>query len=801
MHGQEHVGNHEAGRSTEGQGREGTGTGWHARMIGPECDGGVGTQASFVSTVFTLEQRPEQASMLITALGLYICFINGRRVGRDLLTPGWTCYDARLSYQTYDVSDYLAEGANHIEIWLADGWMRSQMLKKPAGFQNVWGSEIGALVQMVDGDGALLLASDASWRSGLLPILKSGIYFGEIYDARIRPEISAGCRELDFDFGRLVAHEIEPVRELPPIPLKAQWTDRRGRRIYDFGQNSAGYLRFSVRGEPGARLVFEHGEVLDEAGEFYGENYRTAESRVEYVCAGGEQGVYAPHFTFHGFRYACLTILGEAEILSIESVPISSVTEPAGAFSSGHPLVNRLVENTLWSQRANFIEVPTDCPQRDERLGWTGDAQIFAATACYFHDCEAFFSKYLRDVMVDQRPDGAIPHVCPDPTRLVPNPDYRVFHGSTGWGDVITVVPWTLYRHYGNTAILAECLPAMARWVDFVWSISDGPIVCPPRQRNRRGFTFGDWLQPRGPSNKPWPTIGDDAAATIYLYVSADLTARAAAVVGDTDIAARYRGRAEAVKAAFEREFITPSGRLIYDDQTSYALAFLFDLIPDRHRDAARRYFANVIERTEGKIGTGFIGTPALLPALCKVGLHELAARVFLQEEVPGWLFQVRNGATTIWERWDSLREDGSINRENMNSYNHYAYGAVCQWLFEHVGGIRPCEDEPGFRRIEFSPFVIPELSPVSADHQTRGGRIASSWIVTGSDVVYRFTVPEGSTGTLKLLSRYGSPTLDGQPLGLAASPDRLPPGDYVVTFSLPDASPVDRADALPVPA
>ena len=518
------------------------------------------------------------------------------------------------------------------------------------------------------------------------------------------------------------------------MPVVASKLDAEGRTIVDFGQNVGGYATFTVEGPRDATVLVEHAEILDHNGQFENTNYRSAEARIEYTLKGGGLEHYRPHFTFQGFRYARITLSPGVNLVSIESIPISSATRRSGWLSTGSSLVNRLVENTLWSQRGNFIEVPTDCPLRDERLGWTGDAQVFASTACYLFESQAFWRKWLRDVMADQRPDGAIPHFSPDPTRRHQEAMANAC-GSTGWGDAICVVPWVLWTHYGDRDILEETFPAMTRWVDFVWSISDGPIVMPPREWGARGFSFGDWLQPSGPTEKPFPTIGDDAAATIYLYISSVLTARIARVLGRAEDEARFLERARLVKAAFAQEFIAPSGRLVYDDQTSYALAIVHDLIPAEQLPAAKRYFKATIARAGGRIGTGFIGTPALLPALVKVGEVELAAAMFLQEEVPGWLYQVKRGATTIWERWDAIRADGSVFDPAMNSYNHHAYGAVCQWLFEAVAGFRPDAERPGFRHVQFEPTIIPALSPLQAAHDSAHGRIEAGWTVEGDAV------------------------------------------------------------------
>ncbi len=754
---------------------------WVAEMVRPLADQGVGTPASFLSKSFTIDTPTGSETLRISALGLYRCFINGRRVGNDLLTPGWTTYDKRLSFQSYQVGDLLKHGENTITIWLGDGWLRSPLMWGGHPIVNTWGDKIAAIAELRMG-GDLLLVTDANWQSGELPIRKSGIYYGEDFDARIEPKATAGTEAIAFDRAILVPHETTPVRELAPLSPVKSWSDEQGRTIHDFGQNIGGYVAFTVAGESGAVVHVEHAEVLDKDGNFYNGNFRTAEAQITYTLAGGGDEHYRPHFTFQGFRYARVTITGNATVSHIQSVPISSVTEAKASFTSGHLLVDRLVLNTLWSQRGNFIEVPTDCPQRDERLGWTGDAQVFAGTACYLADAHGFLTKWVRDVMADQREDGAVPHVVPDPTRQNPE-HYPGFFGSTGWGDAIAVVPWQLYLHYGDEAILREALPAMVKWVDFVWSISDGPIVSPPRQWGGRGFSFGDWLQPSGPSAKPLPTIGDDAAATIYLFITSTLTARIARIAGNADIAERLEKMAAEVRSAFAREFITASGRLAYDDQTSYALAILHDLIPPEHMEAAKRYFKASIARAEGRIGTGFIGTPALLPALLKIGEPGLAADVFLQEDVPGWLYQVKMGATTIWERWDAIQPDGIIYNPQMNSYNHYAYGAVCQWLFEAVAGFRPDPEDPGFATIVFEPTIIADLSPVSAEHLSPRGPIRAGWAAEDESVRYQVEVPQGSRGLLRLPADYRDIAVDGA--GWNGQGDLpLSAGAHTITFS-----------------
>ncbi|TGG93502.1 alpha-L-rhamnosidase [Natronospirillum operosum] len=759
---------------------------WTALMIGPETDSGVGAPAPALAREFSLSGGlPAEATLYITAWGLYCCFINGRRVGEDILTPGWTPYDLRLAYQTYDVSALLQEGTNHIEIWLADGWLRSQMMWKDAALTNTWGDRLGALAEIRSADDEVLLKTDASWLSGVTPIRRSGIYFGEHYDAGQKPGAFAGSvNVLPLDYSVLFAQETTPVRELEPFEAVASWEDADGRLTVDFGQNLAGYVSFTVQGDAGDEVLVEHAEILGPDGTIDNRNFRTAEAILRYQCRGGEPETYRPWFTFMGYRYVRVTLSGRARLQAIQSIPISSVREQTGHFECGHPLVNQLVSNTLWSQRSNFIEAPTDCPQRDERLGWTGDAQVFAGTACYLHNSHAFLRSWMRDVIAEQTDEGAIPHVVPNPVRRdgsrMPN-----MVGSTGWGDVIHVMPWTLWLHYADRAALEEAYPAMQRWIDFVWSISEGPIVRPPREWSERGFSFGDWLQPSGSTEKPNATIGDDAAATIYLYIALTNTTRIAEVLDRQADASALKSRADDVRQAFAREFITASGRIGYNDQTSYALAILHDLVPPELRAAARHYFVESIRRTGKTIGTGFIGTPALLPALIKAGEPELAAELFLQESVPGWLYQVRKGATTIWERWDAIREDDSIFEPDMNSYNHYAYGAVCQWLFESVAGICPDADQPGFRVINMQPVILPELGPVKASHRCHLGQISASWNVAGDRVTYEVDIPASAEGCFSLAESATDIRLNGQPTSLSEVLS-LPSGAHQIEFRLP---------------
>ena len=754
---------------------------WSAGMIAPLCDKGTGGPGCHVSKTFRIETQEGPVILHLSAQGLYRAFVNGVRVGQDLLTPGWTCYDDRIAYQTYDVSDLLRAGENRIEIWLGDGWFRSRLMWALNPIPNTWGTRIGAIAELVAGD-TVLLQTDASWRSGLTPVTANGIYYGEDYDARIQPQDTSGVEVLDFDTGLLVPHETAPVREMDAVAAVESWAEGDA-TVYDFGQNCGAYARVAVRGPAGARVRVEFSEVLGPKREFDNRNYRSARAEQRYTLKGEGVETYAPLFTFFGFRYARVTLSGGAELVDIRQVPVTSVPVAAGGFTCGVPEVNRLVLNTIWSQRSNFIEIPTDCPQRDERLGWTGDAQVFAGTACWLADCESFLTKYLRDVRHDQRPDGAVPHFSPDPTRLHPIAGRGDWAGSTGWGDAIVIIPWQLYLHYGDTGVLAENFPAMLKWLDYLWNISGGPVIQPSATWGGHGFTFGDWIQPVGDNRKPRPTIADDCAATLYHFISTDLAAKIAGIIGKTAEAKALRDKAEVIRAAFRNEFFSPSGRIAHNDQTSWSLAFLYGLVPPEYHEAGKAYFRRVVEDADGLIGTGFIGTPAILPALTMHGMADLAEKIFLNRRVPGWLYQVDRGATSIWERWDALGEDGTIYDPDMNSYNHYAYGAVCQWLFEGVAGVAPVAEHPGFDEVTLNPLILPALSPVAAWHDCRHGRIEAGWSLSGDRVTYRVTLPEGCAGRLTANPARRDVTLSGQPVEVPAEGLRLPPGTHELTF------------------
>ncbi len=774
---------------------------WRGDMIGPRTDKGAEGSSPSLSKSFNLVNKPDSARIYVTSYGLFRAFINGQRVGEDELTPGWTSYRDRLGYLTYDVADLLKAGDNRIDIWLGDGWYRGEICWPAHRIVNAYGDRVGALAELhlSDADGTRQsIVTDASWSSGTTPVLMSGIYPGETYDARLEgePGQSQGVDVLPLDKSTLVAQEAPPIRELPHLQAVSEHRLSDKGAVFDFGQNAAGVVRLVVSGDRGATVRVNFAEILDAEGrDLNSTSFRGAKVELNYTLKGGGDETYQPFFTFMGFRHAKVTITGNATLRSIESVPFTSDLSEASSFSSSNPLINRLHENANWSLRGNFIDVPMDCPQRDERLGWTGDAQIFSPTASYLRDAAPFFKKWLRDMVADQRDDGAISHVVPHPNRYneanMPN-----FYGSACWGDAICAVPWTVWTFTGDKDVLEENLPAMVRWIEFLTSMSPDGVRHPPVRIEERGFTFGDWVQPQGLTVKPNPNTGDDFVATAYYYASTLTTARAARIVGQTAIAEQHEALAEKIKASFQREFITANGRLLYNSQGAYVFAFANDLIPEQFRAKAIEDFKAAIYKTGGlntpglQLGTGIMGTAQFLPTLSKIGLHDIAIKLLLVETSPGWLYQVKRGATTIWERWDGIDLEGTP-ATSMNSYNHYAYGAVVYWFYHHLAGIQADPQAPGFEQIVIAPEFHAELSPLRASHDTRYGNIEAGWNIDGDQVTYNFTTPPGTRARLKLPANAADITIDRRKLDLEeagkAHGEGLPvePGSRTVTLRL----------------
>jgi len=739
---------------------------WTARWVEPDLreDYTVSNPAPMLRREFVVSKKVASARAYVTAHGLYEAEINGQGVGDQLFTPGWTAYDERLQYQTYDVTALLRKGANALGVTLGDGWYRGYL-----GWQEskgVYGKRLGLLLQIriVYTDGSEeIVGTDDQWKAATGPILTSDIYMGEAYDARLeRPGWSqagydasawSGVRAVDRSKDVLVAPEAPPVKRIEEI-VPTVVTTPGGDTVFDMGQNMVGWVRLAVEGDAGTTVTLRHFEVLDKDGNVYTANLRKATQAVAYTLAGGGPEVFEPHFTFQGFRYVAVSGLpGEPSPEQLTGVVIHSDFAPAGTFTCSEPLLNQLQQNIRWGQKGNFLDVPTDCPQRDERLGWTGDAQAFAPTACFNADVSGFFAKWLKDLAADQQSSGAVPHVIPN---VLSHGKDTGGSASAGWADAAVVVPWVHYLAYGDPGILENQYPSMKAWVDYQKRQSGDRYIWD------EDFTFGDWLAFNTTrSDYPGATTDKDLVATAYFAHSTDLLSRAATVLGKDEDAATYRQLFERIREAFAAEFVTANGRLASNTQTAYALALAFDLLPDDLRaDAARRLAEDV--RTFGHITTGFLGTPLICPVLSDHGYWDEAFMLLNRKEYPSWLYPVTQGATTIWERWDGQKPDGTFQDVGMNSFNHYAYGAIGEWLYTRVAGIRIDEDHPGYAHVIIDPHPGGGLTEARATHQSPYGEVVSEWTMADGAMTLEVAVPPNATATVHLLGAAADMVTEG---------------------------------------
>ncbi|MFC3996759.1 family 78 glycoside hydrolase catalytic domain [Nocardiopsis sediminis] len=725
---------------------------WTARMVGPDATAEI-EGAPLLRGSFELRDAPiERARAYASGHGVFELELNGARIGRDELAPGWTAYESRLRYMTYDVTDALRPGANAVGAWLGDGWWRGHLGWD--GRSALYGTELGVLVQIevhyTDGE-RQTICSGPGWSAGSGPIRASDLYDGEEFDARLHdaawsmPGFDdtgwAPVAERPFDPAVLAAPDGPPVRCVETLPVAEVLTSPSGRTILDFGQNLVGRLRITVRGAAGDTVVLRHAEVL-EHGELAVGPLRAAKATDTYTLRGGGEEEWAPRFTFHGFRYAEVSGWpGNLDPSRVVAEVLHTDMERTGRFSTSDPRVERLHANVVWGMRGNFVDVPTDCPQRDERLGWTGDLQVFAPTAAYLYDASGMLVSWLRDLAAEQRRYNGTPMLVPAVTVGYNGP-------MAGWADAAAVVPWTLYQAYGDARILERQFDSMAAWVDEAAAAAGETRIW------SAGFQYGDWLDPTAPAGRPeaaqtYPEI----VATAYLARSAAIVAEAATVLGRAADAARYAALADEVRAAFHREYVSRSGRLLSDSATAYALALRFDLVEDdtERRRAADR-LAEIVKGNGYKMSTGFIGTPIICDALSGNGHADTAYRLLLQTESPSWLYAVEHGATTIWERWDSLLPDGTVNPSGMTSFNHYAFGSVADWMHRVVAGLAPAE--PGYRRIRVAPLPPRRgLTEASASLTTPYGPAATEWTLTAGLLRVTVTVPVGATAEVVLPS------------------------------------------------
>ncbi|QLK61278.1 Bacterial alpha-L-rhamnosidase [Enterobacteriaceae bacterium Kacie_13] len=753
--------------------------GWQAEFISAETPADKNSSASTsLRKSFAIDNAANIAFAVlhVSALGLYEFYLNGNKVGNDELTPGWTSYHHHLLYQTYDLTGLLQTGENVMGAVLGAGWFKGDM-----GFtrhRNYYGEQTALICQLVIhyNDGTKKsIHSDQDWTGERSPIIFSEIYDGEIYDAR--KELTGWNNKhypatswwpvniVQYDKKTLTAQASCKVRQIELLTPQEIIITPQGDRVIDFGQNLSGWVEFTVSGRAGDKVILRHFEVFDAAGNVYLDNLRSAKQRVEYTLKGESEEIYHPHFTWQGFRYVKIEEYpGEVSLHNFTAIVLHSAMEPTGHFSCSHQDLNQLHHNILWGLKGNFIDVPTDCPQRDERLGWTGDAQIFCRTASYLMQTRNFFAKWLTDLRCDQTPEGGVPHVIPDildghcgNDRLLSGGGT---HSASAWADAAVINPWTMYLMYGDTRVLENQYESMKGWIDFMQSHAENNIW-------RYRLQFGDWVALDAKEGSYFGATPNDLTCTAYYAWSTLLFAKAAKVLNRHDDHERYLALHHAIVRSFQEEFFTPTGRLAARTQTAHILALYFNLVPDAFRQRTTDTLVELLEEQGGHLVTGFVGTPYFCHALSQNGRAKEAWELLLKDDFPSWLYQVKAGATTIWEHWDGIKPDGSMWSADMNSFNHYAYGAVGEWLYRVVAGIEADEERPGFKHALIRPLIGGDVTWVRAGYHSVYGEIGVQWQITGQDVQGKtvrldVTIPPNATATISLLAAESVSEPDG---------------------------------------
>jgi alpha-L-rhamnosidase len=703
----------------------------------------------YMRKVFSVDRPVKRAVIYASALGLYELHINGKRIGEDYFTPGWTDYNKRVYYQSYEVTNLLATGSNAIGAILADGWYAGYL--GGGLMRDHYGSKPRLLMQLeieyADGSRKTIV-TNGSWRAAYGPHLEADFYMGETYDARKEMH---GWDTADFNDSKwdtvVVTDTVQAqvqsypgvtVKKMIEIKPKKVTEPKKGVYVFDMGQNFAGWARLKVRGEPGTKVVMRFAEVLNPDGTIYTTNLRKARCTDTYILSGKGEEIWEPRFTFHGFRYVEVTgYPDEPSLDSITGIVVHSDTPVVGSFECSNPMVNQLYSNTTWGQRSNFIEVPTDCPQRDERLGWTGDAQIFIRTATYNMDVAAFFTKWLVDLEDAQTPTGAFPDVAPRKASMG--------SGTAAWGDAGVICPWIIYQVYGDTRVIERHYEAMKKWIEYLKKNSDGLL------RPAKGY--GDWVSIESETPK-------DVIATAYFAYSTRLLSKMAAAIGKNEDAREYETLFEQIKEAFNKAYVSEDAKIKGDTQTCYCLGLYFDLLPQSKREAAVQHLIEAIRQKNWHLSTGFVGLSYLLPVLTEAGHVDVAYRLLNNDTFPSWGYSIKNGATTIWERWDGWTEEKGFQTPGMNSFNHYAFGSVGQWLFGTVAGIET--DGPGYNKIIIRPQPGGGLSYAKASYKSIHGKIVSDWKLEGQTFALNVTIPANTTATVYLPAKNAESVTEG---------------------------------------
>ncbi|MEQ8241103.1 MAG: family 78 glycoside hydrolase catalytic domain [Cyclobacteriaceae bacterium] len=774
---------------------------WQAQWITPIIDNDISQSepCPYLRKDFEISKEVKAVNLYGSALGLYELELNGKKVGEQVFTPGWTNYHERIQYQVYDITSQINAGKNAIGAILGDGWFRGHF-----GWwednRNTYGKHLALILQIeiayLDGTKELVITDD-TWGTSQGPILKSDIYNGELYDARLefKDWSKPSFDDSDWKPTKILSHskellitsegeEVRKTKELKPIELL---TTPKEEKVFDLGQNMVGWVRLQVSGNAGDQVTMKFAEVLDQDGNFYTDNLRAIECTDRYFLSGKGLEIYEPRFTFHGFRYVKVEdYSGELNLGSITGIVVHSDMEQIGHFECSDPLINQLQSNIEWGQRGNFLDVPTDCPQRDERLGWTGDAQVFAPTASFNFNTAPFFTKWLKDLATEQKEDGSVPWVVPNIIKDGGGTGWSDGFGATGWADAAVIIPWTLYRYYGDTRILMDQFDSMKAWVDYMIHHAGDKYVFD------FGFHFGDWLSfaEYYTYNYNAPDYGYAGAhtdkeliATAYFYYSATLLQKSAEIIGRREVADQLNRLLPKIKKAWNEEFMTRSGRLVSSTQAAYAIGLVFGIVADDKVEVIAKRLADDVSYF-GHLTTGFLGTPVLNFALSDFGNTDLAFQLLHNDRYPSWLYAISQGATTIWERWDGIKPDGTFQTVGMNSFNHYAYGAIGDWLYSRVAGIDIDEQHPGFKNIIFRPHIGDKLTYAKASIKTMYGVVSAGWSVEGSLIKYELEIPANCTGTIMLESKKDT-SLNGERIALGKENKlKLGSGKYLVSWS-----------------
>lgn len=734
---------------------------WNGEFITGESEEDIDkSKGTYLRKKFILKKKIKSAYVHSTALGMYKFYVNGEKVGHDELTPGWTSYRNRLLYQTYDVTELLKQGENTIGAVVGAGWYKGtiglELTRNNYGDYTAFLCQIN--IEYEDGSKGVVCTDD-TWKCENSPIVFSEIYDGEVYDSRLEKENWAVCDFNDSDWLKVKIIKYDKkvltsqpscrVKKIQEIVAKSLITTPEGDTVIDFGQNLTGWIKFKVKGKRGDIIEIKCFEVLDKDGNVYTKNLRTAKQTIKYICKDGNEVEYSPNFTFQGFRYAQIkSYPGKIEKKNFVAEVIHSDMEETLNFECSNKYINQLQHNILWGMKGNFIDIPTDCPQRDERLGWTGDAQIFSRTASYLMNTYNFFDKWLKDLKADQSDQKGVPFVVPDIISPFEYDEDSLFskgtYSASGWADAAVIVPWNLYLMFGNVNILIEQYESMKSWIDFmdkhaidgVWNYK---------------LQFGDWLALDGKEGERFGGTPNELTCTAYYVYSTGIFSKVAKIIGKKEDYLKYGSLYSNIVKSFQNHFFNDDGSMTVMTQTAHVLALYFDLCPQKYKKKTVDTLVSLLRKENGHLVTGFIGTPYICHALSQNGYTEQAYKLLLKDDFPSWLYQVKKGATTIWEHWDGIKEDGSMWSPEMNSFNHYSYGAIGEWLYRTAAGIEVDENNPGYKKIIIYPHIDKSLDYLKASYQSIYGEIQVEWSIKCNLVNLKIKIPHNTTADICL--------------------------------------------------